>query len=40
MTKTITDKGFHVIYNIKIPKYFSNKVQKKTLITESLNFYS
>jgi len=23
------NKGFIIIYNIKIPKYFSNKVQKK-----------
>lgn len=23
------NKGFYVIYNIKIPKYFSNKAQKK-----------
>lgn len=34
------NKGFYVIYNIKILNYFSNKAQKKTLITESLNFYS
>ena len=32
------NKGFIIIYNIKILKYFSHKAQKKTLITESLNF--
>ena len=31
------NKGFYLIYNIKILNYFSNKAQK-TLITESLNF--
>ena len=34
------NKGFYLIYNIKIRNYFSNKAQKKTLISESLNFYS
>lgn len=38
MTKNIMNKGFYVIYNIKILNYFSNKAKKKTLITESLNF--
>lgn len=33
-TKTIMNKGFIVIYNIKILKYFLNK-HKKTLISES-----
>lgn len=34
------NKGFYIIYNIKILIYFSHKAQKKTLNNESLNFYS
>ena len=29
MTKNIMNKGFYLIYNIKILNYFSNKIQKK-----------